>query len=422
MKIKEKSELNKNFTKLTQKKGISLIVLIVTIIVIIILAAAVILTVGKNNPVESAREAAFKEDVRIFQDDLALSISKDYTEHAGQRDNKFNADKYTTGGEADSVYTYIPSFNKKYDGKFVIKEDELIYVEEKVSENEKKWLADMTVGAKEKPLAEKVEANVAEYYGKSITNYSANGVTDWKIFHSDGKNVYIIASEYVPVSTLPAKSGYSLTKGSYERTAYFNSNVLGEYSGSSDITDEKIKALNKSYFDYLEEKNTVSENNNMRTVAYMLDTGIWSTFKTKKAEYAIGGPTVEMLMASYSKKYASNGIDYRARAKNTTGYEISNDGGVASWELYYSGMLSTNDSLYVLPSSGSTLESGKTSGANAMWLASPSAGNPNDVMGVGSNGRMNYYYYGHPCIGFRPLVCLKSDIQLEADGDGYKIK
>ena len=105
MESKEKSELKKNFTKLTQKKGISLIVLIVTIIVIIILAAAVILTVGKNNPVESAREAAFKEDVRIFQDDLALSVSKDYTKKAGQRDNKFNADKYTAGGEADSVYT-----------------------------------------------------------------------------------------------------------------------------------------------------------------------------------------------------------------------------------------------------------------------------------------------------------------------------
>ena len=128
MKIKEKSELNKDFTKLTQKRGISLIVLIVTIIVIIILAAAVILTVGKNNPVESAREATFKEDVRSFQDDLALSISKDYTAKAGQRDTKFNADKYTTGGEADSVYTYIPSFSKKYDGKFIIKEDELIYV------------------------------------------------------------------------------------------------------------------------------------------------------------------------------------------------------------------------------------------------------------------------------------------------------
>ena len=58
-----KNELNRNFIKLTQKRGISLIVLIVTIIVIIILASAVIITVGKNNPVESAREAKIKEDI-----------------------------------------------------------------------------------------------------------------------------------------------------------------------------------------------------------------------------------------------------------------------------------------------------------------------------------------------------------------------
>ena len=55
MKLKEKTDINKNFTKLTHKTGISLIVLIVTIIVIIILAAAVILTITKNNPVSSAK-------------------------------------------------------------------------------------------------------------------------------------------------------------------------------------------------------------------------------------------------------------------------------------------------------------------------------------------------------------------------------
>ena len=91
MKLKEKTDVNKNFTKLTQKKGISLIVLIITIIVIIILAAVVILNISKNNPVESAKEARFKEDVRSFQEDLSLSISKDYTAKAGQRNDKFNA-------------------------------------------------------------------------------------------------------------------------------------------------------------------------------------------------------------------------------------------------------------------------------------------------------------------------------------------
>ena len=133
--------------------------LIVTIIVIIILAAAVILTVGKNNPVESAREATFKEDLRSFQDDLALSISKDYTKKSGQRDNKFNADKYTTDGKEDSVYTYIPSFTKKYEGKFAIVNDELKYVGEE--EKEVNWSKDLGV-KKYVVVPENWKATIAE--------------------------------------------------------------------------------------------------------------------------------------------------------------------------------------------------------------------------------------------------------------------
>lgn len=103
------------------KKGISLIVLIITIIVVIILAAVVILTISKNNPVESAKEAVFKSDVRTFQDELAFTISKEYTDLQGQRDEKINA-------IGNDVKNYIPSFSDKYLGIFKIVEDELVYI------------------------------------------------------------------------------------------------------------------------------------------------------------------------------------------------------------------------------------------------------------------------------------------------------
>ena len=77
MKKIEKEKQKNNFTKLTHKRCISLIVLIVTIIVVIILAAVVILIITKNNPVESAKEATFKEDVRNFQDELARTVVKE---------------------------------------------------------------------------------------------------------------------------------------------------------------------------------------------------------------------------------------------------------------------------------------------------------------------------------------------------------
>lgn len=34
----------------------------------------------------------------------------------------------------------------------------------------------------------------------------------------------------------------------------------------------------------------------MQAVAYMLDTEVWSVYKGEKADYAIGGPTIEMVM------------------------------------------------------------------------------------------------------------------------------
>ena len=55
----------------------------------------------------------------------------------------------------------------------------------------------------------------------------------------------------------------------------------------------------------------------MKAVAYLLDTDVWNVYKTDKADYAIGGPTVEMLMKSYSKKM---GVDYQAKATSATGY------------------------------------------------------------------------------------------------------
>ena len=66
----------------------------VTIIVIIILAAVVVLTITKNNPIESAKEAIFKEDVRTFQDELNMYIAKEYTKLQGQRDDKITTLKF----------------------------------------------------------------------------------------------------------------------------------------------------------------------------------------------------------------------------------------------------------------------------------------------------------------------------------------
>ena len=133
MKKVEKEKQKNNFTKLTHKRGISLIVLIVTIIVIIILAAAVILTITKNNPVSSAKEATFKEDMANIQDELSMYISKKYT------DNPLSFEKSSVNLSGDSMVTELPSTKKYKDKVSVVEGNLVVNNNSKVNTDEKKW-------------------------------------------------------------------------------------------------------------------------------------------------------------------------------------------------------------------------------------------------------------------------------------------
>ena len=143
MKKVGKEKQKYNFTKLTHKKGISLIVLIVTIIVIIILAAAVILTITKNNPVSSAKEATFKEDVTAIQDELSMYLSKKYT------DNPTSFDKSSVNLSGDSMVTELPS-TKKYKDKVSVIKGKLVWAGETENNTEYKWFSEVTDGATKK--------------------------------------------------------------------------------------------------------------------------------------------------------------------------------------------------------------------------------------------------------------------------------
>ena len=143
MKKDEKEKPKNNFTKLIHKRGISLIVLIVTIIVIIILAAAVILTITKNNPVSSAKEATFKEDMANIQDELSMYISKKYT------DNPLSFEKSSINLSGNSMVTELPS-TKKYKDKVSVIKGKLAWNGETKNDTEYKWFSEVTDGATKK--------------------------------------------------------------------------------------------------------------------------------------------------------------------------------------------------------------------------------------------------------------------------------
>ena len=215
-----------------QRKGISLIVLVVTIIVIVILAVTVILVVSKNNPIELAKEAVFKEDMRAYQDELNMYISKKYQESGGWEDPEISADKYTKNGERDSVYTYISSFKKKYENKIAIKKNQIAYIG--LDEKERNWLL-----------------NSGVYMSKILT-----------IKYVDGEGNKIANEEKIsqlePEYSIKAKEivGYMPIQSVIEGVASSNMDIIFTYC--KECTDLAFKGLDANDNETYEESNIIS--------------------------------------------------------------------------------------------------------------------------------------------------------------------
>ena len=222
MKLKEKIDVNKNFTKLTQKKGISLIVLIITIIVIIILAAAVILTISKNNPVSSAKEATFKEDMTSIQDELSMYLSKKYT------DDPTSFDKSSVNLSGDSMVTELPS-TKKYKEKVSVIKGKLVWAGETENNTEYKWFSEVTDGETKRSVSvrnEWKEKIAEEVDGVPIPKGFTykEGTKDTGLVIQDEKG-----NEFVWVSS---------TESTYVKDTSFGLKPTGDDKLPNGITDE----------------------------------------------------------------------------------------------------------------------------------------------------------------------------------------
>ena len=331
-----------------KKVGITLIALIITIIVLLILAGVALATLtGQGNIIGNAEKAVGEYNNSVIEEQALLNtIEKYFGNYLGEN------------------------------GGTIVDKTEIVN-------------------------------NPSEYYGGYVTNYttpSGDPNVGWRIFYADESNIYLIASDYIHYDYYPVGAkGTAVTKNS-DYALSFN-NVYQDYTGSVDITDARIRKWIQKYLDVA----PASTNTNIRAVAFMLDEPRWSAkyANSSYAEYAIGGPTLEMFVASYNKTHETP----MYCSADSTGYCISwTNGGT---DKYISG-LDTSESLYVI---------NDTSKAYAMWLGSPSAYYSDYVMYVSFDGGVDYGYYLGNDPGFRPIVCLNSDIQLEKQSSGtYLIK
>ena len=400
-------------------KGISLITLVITIVVVIILAAAVLLSLSQNNPINNARIANLvegKDDIEsgvlaytskikaktlaeFETEDIILGNNSKIENNRiiEKESDTYKSCKTTINGEEVTLYKLDEEKFKEQVGDlqrkpssnsdWYLDKNGKAYLLFESIDKVPNWMKNKDDDIDNATLnsfvlvtgsAPKVAENPAEYYGKVVENYNAQNI-EWKIFHSDGENIYLITSEYIPYEKIPTVEDTALNNGYYARSAHFT-DILSYYSGGSEAIRKNPKSLEiaqkwlKSYF---VDNNFSSNYKNMQAVAYMLDTEKWSSFADGTyADYAIGGPTVEMLFASYKKKYPETNVDYKAEVKTITGYQLSKDGGKSWIENVEDGIyLDKTDILYVLPEQS-------LSGANAIWLASPFYPNSGTVMYV----------------------------------------
>ena len=249
-------------------------------------------------------------------------------------------------------------------------------------------------------------ARDASYIGKYVNYTTPSGDPDvkWRIFYADSSNIYLIASDYLKYDYVPTKGSTTMYKNSDYRLSF--DNMYNAYTGSVDITDARITKWMKWVGQYPSSTNT-----NIRSVAYMLDSNIWNTmYANNYAEYAIGGPTIEMFNASYKATHTEKYIEEEVTDAN--GYKVKWNTD-SSYSYSISGLSTSElENLYVISD---------TTKAYAYWLASPSAYDDDYLLDVDSDGNVYHDHCIRSNVGLRALVCLKSNVQLVPKGNAYDL-
>lgn len=200
-------------------KGISLIVLVITILVILVLVGAVVLVLQKNNTLNQANEALFKNDVKTFMEELNVNLLNKLTENPEVNISQINANKYSM----PSIMDYIDSMNSstKYQEILAIENGKLVYIGK--YENERKWAREVNVESGKQfiedmtfdiSIAAKIDAweikieNIKEPENKSI-KYKLTNTNEWL---ETKENTFLITSGGNYDIQLISSYGNTLTK------------------------------------------------------------------------------------------------------------------------------------------------------------------------------------------------------------------
>ena len=133
---------------MNKRKGISLIVLVITILVMLILSGVVIVSLSKNNPIEKAKEATFKQDLISIGEELEMFITNQLAQNSMFNKETLFATKnsctFNTNTNYKNIYDIITTLKgTKYKNQIEIKRGELYY--KTPDKKEIAWLRDLGI-------------------------------------------------------------------------------------------------------------------------------------------------------------------------------------------------------------------------------------------------------------------------------------
>ena len=251
VKLKKKGNLK------NENRGITLIALVITIIVLLILAGISISTLTGENGLLT-KSSTSKVETRGAAVQEARDLWKINQE----------ADKHTENKTAETLSALLERLGPN-DQK-LLTTDEM----DEINATGQVTIGSRTIvfGTEEKEIEPVIigDAELSNKYGEMVkyNGYASSDVTEWQLFFADDSNIYLISKNLIGNS--PNWVGYEGEVG--EPGLSLNSNVI----------------------------NWENRSGSKNAATYLLDVSKWSQYCSNVANWAIGGPTVDLFLASYN--------------------------------------------------------------------------------------------------------------------------
>ena len=423
--------------KKREENGITLVALVVTIIILLILAGITVVSLtGENGLIGKSGEAKKQTEISEGLEQLEIAV----TQSTNKRGNIDEA-KLAKNLSKINGLKYINSENEEID--VTENTDIKLTAKVKLKGNTFKINSEGNVAYKRDGIIdiEDIVESPANYYGYYVTNYNSpndvgildgqNQLGKWQIFMADEDNIYIIASNYITRKYTGTKNnvgfGYDTAKYTEETATIMNFlSISSEYNANSNTTDipDILSKLKKPSIYHVWMNNPENQIKNLageKAIASMLDIDIWNGYNNATyAEYAIGGPSVEMFCKAYNDSHTGENLEYEVvnGIDRTNAYKMRK--GTGDFSLDINGLKTD-----AINENADNMFFKSTSMCSRYYIASPSiTGNYHRIIHIGSTGVISREFYSHNTAGFRPIVCLKSNVHLvkNADGETYSLE